>query len=78
HVSPEAAAGGPIAALRDGDLIDIDLDARTLNVRLDDATLAERLKTTPRRDPPAIGSRWLRRYASLVQSASTGATLRTP
>jgi dihydroxy-acid dehydratase len=74
HVSPEAAARGPIAALHDGDLIDIDLDARTLNVRLSDEEIESRLAALPpfETDNP---SSWLRRYARMVTSASQGAVL---
>jgi dihydroxy-acid dehydratase len=74
HVSPEAAARGPIAALRAGDLIDIDLEARTLNVRLSEAELQQRLAALP---PfvSQISSKWLRRYAYFVTSADTGAVL---
>jgi dihydroxy-acid dehydratase len=75
HVSPEAAAGGPIAALRDGDMIRIDLHAGTVDHELDEATLARRLReaVAPQR---VITSRWLRRYRGLVTSANTGAVLR--
>ena len=75
HVSPEAAAGGPIAALRDGDRVRIDLEAGTIDVDLSPAEIAERVRTAI---PPArrIASRWLRRYRSLVSSAGTGAVLR--
>lgn len=75
HVSPEAAAGGPIAALRDGDMIRIDLDAGTVDVDLTPEQMAQRIReaTVPRR---TITSRWLRRYRSLVTSANTGAVLR--
>ncbi len=45
HVAPEAAAGGPIAAVRDGDVITLDLPARTLHVDVSDAEIAERLRT---------------------------------
>jgi dihydroxy-acid dehydratase len=74
HVSPEAAAGGPIAALRAGDMIEIDLDQRTLNVRLEASEIRSRIAAVP---PFEIrtGSRWLRRYARLVTSADTGAVL---
>ncbi len=74
HVSPEAAARGPIAALKAGDMIDIDLEARTLNVRLSDSEIQSRLDAVP---PFAqkIDSRWLRRYAHFVTSADTGAVL---
>jgi len=75
HVSPEAAAGGPIAALKTGDLIDVDLNSRTLEVRLPEVEIRKRLDALPRFEPRS-SSRWLRRYASLVTSASTGAVLR--
>jgi dihydroxy-acid dehydratase len=75
HVSPEAAARGPIAALQDGDLIELDLDARSLNVVLSAAQIDERLSALPPFEPH-IESKWLRRYAKLVTSASTGAVLR--
>jgi dihydroxy-acid dehydratase len=74
HVSPEAAAGGPIAALQDGDIIHIDLIERTLHVALSPAEIAQRLeKARSPREP--VKSRWLRRYASLVTSANTGAIM---
>jgi len=72
HVSPEAAARGPIAALQPGDIIEIDLDARTLDVHLSDEELASRLAALPPFEP-SIDSKWLRRYSRLVTSASTGA-----
>lgn len=74
HVSPEAAAGGPIAALRNGDMISIDLANYKLDVELSDAEIRKRLADKPpiKRD---IQSKWLRRYASMVTSASTGAVL---
>jgi len=75
HVSPEAAARGPIAALRPGDLIDIDLPARTLSVRLSDAEIQTRLAALPP-FAPNIQSKWLRRYSHFVTSADTGAVLR--
>jgi len=74
HVSPEAAARGPIAAVQDGDVIDIDLEDRTLDVRLSAETLQERLAALPPFEPTSE-SRWLRRYSRLVTSASTGAVL---
>jgi dihydroxy-acid dehydratase len=76
HVSPEAASGGPIAALRAGDIIDIDLDARTLNVRLSDEEIRARIAALPEFKPRTT-SKWLRRYAHFVTSANTGATLRS-
>ena len=75
HISPEAAAGGPIAALQPGDLIDIDLEARTLNVRLSDMEIQQRLAKLPP-TKPRTNSKWLRRYAHLVTSADSGAVLR--
>jgi dihydroxy-acid dehydratase len=74
HVSPEAAAGGPIAAVQPGDMIDIDLDARTLSVRLSDEEIQRRLaKLAP--FEPRTQSKWLRRYAHFVTSADQGAVL---
>ena len=72
HVSPEAAARGPIAAVQNGDLIAIDLEQGTLDLRVDPAEVARRLAALPPFEP-VIESRWLRRYARLVSSASTGA-----
>jgi dihydroxy-acid dehydratase len=74
HVSPEAAAGGPIGALKEGDIIDIDLEARSLSVRLTDTEIQARLAALP---PfvSKIQSKWLRRYAHFVTSADTGAVL---
>jgi dihydroxy-acid dehydratase len=72
HVSPEAAARGPLAAVQNGDLIDIDLDRRTLDLVVEPAEVQRRLAALPPFDSP-IQSRWLRRYARLVSSASTGA-----
>jgi dihydroxy-acid dehydratase len=74
HISPEAAAGGPLAALVDGDIIEIDLVARRLNVRLDPEVLKRRLEALPPFESRA-DSPWLRRYARLVTSASHGAVL---
>jgi dihydroxy-acid dehydratase len=74
HISPEAAAGGPIAALVDGDMISIDLIEHRLDVALSPEEIERRLEmVTP--PPDRVQSRWLRRYASLVTSANTGAVL---
>jgi dihydroxy-acid dehydratase len=75
HVSPEAAARGPIAAVREGDPIAIDLEARRLDLQIDERELAERLAALPPFEPKA-DSRWLRRYARSVASASAGAVLK--
>jgi dihydroxy-acid dehydratase len=72
HVSPEAAAGGPIAALRDGDLVTIDTDARRLDVELSADALAERLRGF-RPPAPHYRSGVFAKYASLVSSAEEGA-----
>jgi dihydroxy-acid dehydratase len=72
HVSPEAAARGPLAAVQDGDVIAIDLDQRTLDLLVEPAEVQRRLDALPDFQPD-INSRWLRRYAKLVSSASTGA-----
>jgi dihydroxy-acid dehydratase len=74
HVSPEAAAGGPIAALISGDVVDIDLDARSLNVHLTDEVIQHRLEAIPPFQP-RVQSRWLRRYSRFVTSADIGAVL---
>ena len=74
HVSPEAAAHGPIAALQAGDIIEIDLEARTLNVRLSGSEIEKRLAALPA-FVSNIQSKWLRRYAHFVTSADTGAVL---
>jgi len=72
HVSPEAAARGPIAALRDGDIIRIDIPDHRLDVELADAELARRLKALP---PwrSRVEKGYLARYAKMVSSASKGA-----
>ena len=74
HVSPEAAAGGPIALVREGDTISIDIDAGTLELEVPDAELAERRAAW---EPPApkYSSGVLSRYAKLVTSADKGAYL---
>ena len=74
HVSPEAAAGGPIALVEEGDIIDIDIEAGALNVRLTDEELAARRSAW---EPPApkYATGVLSRYAKLVTSADKGAYL---
>lgn len=76
HISPEAAARGPIAALQPGDMIEIDLEARTLNVHLSDEEIRSRLAELPPFQT-RTKSRWLQRYAHFVTSADTGAVLAT-
>jgi dihydroxy-acid dehydratase len=76
HVSPEAAAGGPIGALKAGDTVQIDLAARSLNVKLSDAEIQNRLDALPP-FKSTITSKWLKRYSYFVTSADTGAVLST-
>lgn len=73
HVSPEAAEGGPIALIQNGDQVDIDLGARRLNVRLSPNELAQRRLAW--RPTSHQGGRWLSRYARAVSNASRGAVL---
>jgi dihydroxy-acid dehydratase len=77
HVAPEAARGGPIAALRDGDMITIDIDGRKLDLGLAPEELAARLADW---QPPAPRYTWgaMARYAACVSSAAHGAVLETP
>ena len=74
HVSPEAAARGPIAALQPGDIVKIDLMARSLEVKLSDAEIQNRLNALPPFQPN-VTSKWLKRYSHFVTSADTGAIL---
>jgi dihydroxy-acid dehydratase len=74
HVSPEAAARGPIAALQPGDIVEIDLMARSLNVRLSEAEIQSRLDALPPFQSKTT-SKWLKRYSHFVTSADTGAVL---
>lgn len=74
HISPEAAAGGPIAVLKDGDIVVIDTDERLIEVRVDDAELEAR-KVTWTAPELKVKKGWLGRYARLVTSANTGAVL---
>jgi dihydroxy-acid dehydratase len=76
HVAPEAARGGPIAAVRDGDTIELDVAARELRLLLTDEEIAARLDEVVR-PAPRYTTGVLARYALLVSSASEGAVLRT-
>ena len=72
HVGPEAAVGGPIGLLKDGDIISIDAEAGTITVELSDEELAERRKAwTPRQHDFQSGALW--KYAQLVGDAEKGA-----
>ena len=75
HCSPEAAAGGPIALVEEGDTISYDLEACTLTLEVDEATLATRRAAWKPRQP-AVTEGWLGRYARYVTSGSEGAVLR--
>jgi len=75
HVTPEAARGGPIATLRDGDVISLDVNARRLDVEITEEEVRARLAAwTP--PPPRFRSGVMAKYARLVSSASTGAVAR--
>ncbi len=74
HISPEAAEGGPIGLLENGDRIVIDMDAYTLNVDVADDALAARKKKW-KQPPPKVIRGWLGRYRKLVTNAARGAVL---
>ena len=77
HVSPEAAVGGPIALIEEGDIIKIDIPANTINVDVSDEELeARRAKWQPRE--PKVTTGYLARYASMVTSGNRGAILEIP
>ena len=72
HVSPEAAEGGPIALVREGDIIDIDINGGMLTLMVDEAELVRR-KAQWKAPVPPITTGYLGRYARLVTSAASGA-----
>jgi dihydroxy-acid dehydratase len=72
HVAPEAAAGGPIAVVREGDIVTLDLPARTIHVDISDSEMAERLRQY-RPLPPRFTTGVMAKYARLVSSAAEGA-----
>jgi dihydroxy-acid dehydratase len=75
HVSPEAAVGGPIGLLKNGDIIEIDIPNNKLSVKLSDTELAERKKNW-QAPKPRFTTGYLAKYASLATSADTGAILK--
>jgi len=75
HISPEAAVGGPIGLLKDGDIIEIDIPNNTINVKLSDKELAKRKKAW-KPPKPRITKGCLAKYASMATSADTGAILK--
>ena len=77
HVSPEAAVGGPIALVEEGDIISIDINNNSLNVLVSDEELAERRKKWQPREPK-VTTGYLARYAALVTSGNRGAILEVP
>lgn len=74
HISPEAAAGGPIAIIKDGDIIEIDAARRTLNLAVSASEIRKRLKRLKHFTPKVTGG-WLGRYARHVLSAHAGAVM---
>ena len=76
HISPEAAAGGPLALVEDGDSITIDVMEKTLTLHVDDRELERRRAAWVYRPKPMSG--YLKRYAAMVSSADRGGVLRTP
>jgi dihydroxy-acid dehydratase len=74
HVSPEAMEDGPIAAIQNGDIIEIDIENRYINVELSDEEIEVRLKEVKHPEREVTG--WLKLYQKLVHSADTGAILR--
>ena len=77
HCSPEAALGGPIALVQEGDIISIDIDANKLELKVSDEELAKRKAEWKPREPK-VTTGYLARYASLVTSADKGAVLKVP
>ena len=75
HISPEAAVGGPIGLLKDGDIVEIDIPGNKISVRLSDEELAERKKTW-KPPKPKVTEGCLAKYASMATSADTGAILK--
>jgi dihydroxy-acid dehydratase len=77
HISPEAAEGGPIALVKNGDRIKIDIPGRRVDVLVEEAELAERRKLW-KKPAPKINTGWLGRYCRMVTSASEGAVMALP
>lgn len=75
HISPEAAEGGPIAAIKNGDLIEIDIPKRKLELKISRKEMDKRLRTW-RAPKPRVTTGYLARYARLVTSANTGAIMK--
>lgn len=75
HVSPEAASAGPIAVIQEGELIDIDINAGTIQLQISEEEMQKRLEAWVAPEPKIKGG-WLERYARLVSSADEGAVLK--
>ena len=75
HVCPEAAAGGEIGLIEEGDIIEIDIPAASINAKVSDEVLAERKKHYVKPEPK-IKTGWLARYAKLVDGANKGAIMK--
>ncbi len=74
HVAPEAAGGGPIAAVRDGDIVSIDIPNRRLDLKVKPAEIKRRLLSAKTPERPSVGG-WLELYKHLAGGAETGARL---
>ena len=74
HVTPEAAAGGPLALVQDGDMIELDVDARKLHLHVSDEELARRRAAWQAPKAPADRG-WVKLYVDHVQQANLGADL---
>ena len=74
HISPEAYAGGPIALIQDGDLVEIDIPGRRLELLVPDAELEQRRATWTRRSP-AVSGGFLQLYSRLASQAHRGAII---
>lgn len=75
HVSPEAAEGGPMAFVKDGDRIEIDLDKKSIDLMVDEAELAGR-RSNWEKPAPKITEGYMARYARIVTGAATGAVFK--
>jgi dihydroxy-acid dehydratase len=76
HISPEAAEGGPIAFVHDGDMIELDLNNRTIKLEVSDEELEQRRKTEWKEFEPKVRTGYLARYSKLVTNASMGGVLK--
>ena len=75
HISPEAAEGGPIAFVEDGDMVELDLNNRTINLEISDEEFEKR-RANWKEFEPKVKKGWLGRYSKLVTSANTGGVMK--